>query len=176
MSPEADPGPHDAIDTSDLDAVFRRFAPYVAKIGARLLGRSDEVDDLVQDVFVDAIGGLRKLRDRAAIRGWLATVAVRHARRRLRKRALWSLLGLDRGADLEDLVDGSCSPEARAEVLLVYRALDTVAADARIAWMLFTVEGHGLDEVAVMCGFSRATAHRRITAAQTAVEAALHGA
>lgn len=162
------------VDPRDLDAVFRRFAPYVARIGARLLGRSSEVDDLVQDVFLDALRGLRSLREPAAIRGWLATVAVRNARRRLRRRALWSALGLDRGPDLDGLVHEDAPAEARAEVLAVYRALDGVPADARIAWVLSVVEGHSLEEVAEIGGFSRATAHRRIQLAQAAVEAALH--
>ena len=153
--------------------MFRRFAPYVARIGARLLGRPDEVDDLVQDVFLDALRGLRSLREAGAIRAWLATVTVRHARRRLRRRALWSVLGLDRGVDAELLVDEGASPEMRAQVMAIYRALDGVAADARIAWILSVVEGHALEEVAAMGGYSRATAHRRIQAAQAAVEAAL---
>jgi len=170
--PRADP----PVDPTDLDAVFRRFAPYVARIGARLLGRADEVDDLVQDVFVDAMRGLRALRDVAAVRAWLATVTVRHARRRLRRRTLWSVLGLDRGVDPESLVDEGAPPEARAEIIAVYRALEDVDADARIAWTLFVVEGCSLEEVAAMGGYSRATAHRRVQAAQVAVEGALRGA
>jgi RNA polymerase sigma-70 factor (ECF subfamily) len=164
------------VDPRDLDAVFRRFAPYVAKIGARLLGRADEVDDLVQDVFLDATRGLRAIRDAGAVRAWLATVTVRHARRRLRRRALWAVLGLDRGADTDALVDGSVTPSVRAELIAIYRALDAVPAEARIAWILSVVEGHALEEVAEICGFSRATAHRRIQAAQAAIEEALRGA
>lgn len=173
--PPAQPREVDAaIDLGDIDAVFRRFAPYVAKVGGRLLGRADEVDDLVQDVFLDAMRGLRSLREPGAVRAWLATVTVRHARRRLRRRALWSMLGLDAESDTERLVDDGASPETRAQVLAIYRALDQVSADARIAWMLSVVEGHSLEEVAAIGGFSRATAHRRIQTAQAAVEAALH--
>ncbi len=164
----------DVPDTGDLDAVFRRFAPYVAKIGARLLGRSDELDDLVQDVFLDAVRGLRALREPAAIRAWLATVTVRHARRRLRRRALWSLLGLDRDVDVDALVGRGVSPEERAQVIAVYRVLDGLPAEARIAWILHAVEGHALEDVAAIGGFSRATAHRRIQLAQSALEVALH--
>lgn len=163
------------LDPRDLDAVFRRFAPYVARIGARILGRADEVDDLVQDVFHDAVRGLRGLRDANAARAWLATVTVRHARRRLRRRAVWSALGLDRGVDAERLVDESASPELRAEAMAIYRALDGVAVDARIAWVLSAVEGLSLEEIAAIGGYSRATAHRRVQAAQFALEAALRG-
>src|SRR5262245_61741152 len=67
----------------DVDALFRRYAPYVAVIAHRLLGRDDEVDDTVQEVFIAAYRGLGAIRDPNAVKGWLARVAVRSARRRL---------------------------------------------------------------------------------------------
>src|SRR5262249_20345365 len=80
----------------DLAEASRRYRGYVAAIGLRLLGRDDEVDDLVQEVFLAAAGarGLATLRDAEAMRGWLATVAVRVARRKLRLRGLRRALGL----------------------------------------------------------------------------------
>jgi RNA polymerase sigma-70 factor (ECF subfamily) len=164
------------VDPSDLDALFRRFAPYVARIGARILGREGDLDDLVQDVFLDGVRGLRALRDPAAVRGWLATVTVRHARRRLRTRRLWALLGADHPIDADTLLAPGASPEDRAQLVAVYRALDDLAADARIAWVLHAVEGQSLDEVASACGFSRATAHRRIQEARAAIDEVLRDA
>lgn len=160
---------------ADLDAVFRRFAPYVARIGARILGRSGEVEDLVQDVFVDALRGLGALRDAEAIKPWLATVTVRHARRRLRRNRMWSLVMAPEPIDDARLLDASASAEERAQVVAIYRALDGVSADARVAWVLSSVEGLSLEEVAAAGGFSRATAHRRIQEAQRAVDEVLHG-
>ncbi len=163
------------VDVSDLDAVFRRFAPYVARIGARILGRSGEVEDLVQDVFVDAMRGLTALRDAGAIKAWLATVTVRHARRRLRRSRMWALIVAPEPIDDERLLDPSASAEERAQVVAIYRALESVSADARIAWVLSAVEGQSLEEVAAAGGFSRATAHRRIQEAQRAVDEVFHG-
>lgn len=163
------------VDPSDLDGLFRRFAPYVARIGARILGREGDLDDLVQDVFLDGIRGLGALRDPAAVRGWLATVTVRHARRRLRARRLWALLGADRPIDADTLLAPGSSPEDRAQLVAVYRTLDELAADARIAWVMHEVEGHALEEVASICGFSRATAHRRIQEARAAIDEVIRG-
>ena len=69
-----------------VDAVFRDQLNYVAAIGLRLLGSEDETDDLIQDVFVVAAEGLHRLRDTGALRGWLASITVRLALRRLRRR------------------------------------------------------------------------------------------
>ena len=54
------------------DEFFERFSPYVARIGMRLLGRSSDVDDLVQEVFIAAYKKRDQLPDEGATRGWLA--------------------------------------------------------------------------------------------------------
>lgn len=150
----------------DLDGVFRAYARYVGAIALRILGRPDEVDDLVQDVFLDAHGSLHTLRDPEALKAWLATLTVRKAMRRLKRRRLRRFLGLD---DLSDygqlLVDPAASPEDRAQVGEVYRLLDGVPAEERAAWVLRHIEGHKLARVAELCGCSLATAKRRVASA-----------
>jgi RNA polymerase sigma-70 factor (ECF subfamily) len=153
------------VPSYDLDALFRRYAPYVAAVAHRLLGRDEEVDDTVQEVFLAAVRGVHAVRDPAAIRGWLARIAVRAARERLRKRRMRSFFGLDDPVAYESVVDAGASSEQRALVARVYRLLDGIPADQRIAWALRYIEGEPLESVAVLCGCSLATAKRRIAAA-----------
>ncbi len=156
-----------------FDDLFRRYAPYVAAIGLRLLGRPDETDDLVQDVFLAVHRGLDRLRDPRTIRGWLATIAVRMAGRRLRRRRLRRWVGLDAHAEYGAVLRTEAQQEDRALVASVYRALDLLPAAARIAWCLRYMEGEPLSGVAALAGCSLATAKRRIAAAQAALEEAL---
>src|SRR5262245_66306706 len=81
-----------------LDAAFRAHAGFVASVALRVLGRPSEVDDLVQDVFLCVLHRLGSLRDPGALRGWLAVITARLARRRLRSRRMkqWPRLGGDR--------------------------------------------------------------------------------
>ena len=51
-----------------LGDLFRRYSPYVATIGIRLLGRDDELDDLVQEVFIEAYRGFHQLRSPDAVK------------------------------------------------------------------------------------------------------------
>lgn len=157
----------------DLDALFERFAPYVASIGKRLLGRDDEVDDLVQEVFLTALRGIHGLRDPDAAKSWLATVAVRNAHRRLRRRRVLRWFGLADEVSPDELVDESVSPERRAKLVRIYGLLDRLPPDQRVAWILRHVEGERLDAVARLCGCSLATAKRRITAAHGFIERGL---
>ena len=155
---------------SPHDEVYSRYGRYVAAIILRLEGRQAEVEDLVQDVFVEATRGIARLQDPAAIKGWLATITVRVVRRHLRRRRLRAFLGRDAGADYTNLVDPAASATDRLILSAVYRVLDEIPADDRIAFWLRFIEGETLDDVARLCDCSCATAKRRIARAQRVIE------
>jgi RNA polymerase sigma-70 factor (ECF subfamily) len=161
-----------AYDARDLNAIYRRFAPYVAAVGVRILGRSDELDDLVQDVFIAAARGIAKLSEPEAIKAWLARIAVRSAVRRLRQRRLLRALYLasDTPLDTDTLVAPDASPEQRALVAHVYRVLDDLSAADRAAWVLRYVEGETLEQAAELCGCSLSTYQRRLRRAAEHLE------
>lgn len=157
------PGPADA---------FRQHSGYVAGLAFRLLGRDAEVDDLVQDVFLAAIRGLDTLQEPAAVRGWLATLTVRLAGRRIRRKRIASFLGFgDDGPD-EHVLSPDASPEQRVLLAQVYRVLERLPVPNRLAWTLRHIEGEQLEAVAELCGCSLATVKRRIAAAQAVIERA----
>jgi RNA polymerase sigma-70 factor (ECF subfamily) len=172
-APAAEAAPSAPLPDSDAE-LFERFAPYVARIGLRLLGRESDVDDLIQDVFIAAMRQRHQVRAPEAFRSWLAIIAVRTARRYLRKRKLRALVGIDTIGPTLELRDNGMSPERRALLTRVYQVLDKIPVDQRIAWTLRYVEGEKLEEVAERCGCSLATAKRRIAAAHGRLEAELH--
>lgn len=157
-------------DVLNFDELFRRYSPYVAKIGYRLLGRDGEVDDLVQDVFLAAHRGIAGVRDADAIRGWLATVTVRTAHRRLRRRRVRAFLHMDSAPEYEQVAAPDASPEQQAELGSIYRLLDELPTGQRVPWTLRYVQGETLEQVASLCGCSLATVKRRIKAAQDVIE------
>jgi RNA polymerase sigma-70 factor, ECF subfamily len=165
-------GQPDVLPDSD-DALFRRFAPYVARIGLRLLGRESDVDDLIQEVFLSAFRQRHQVRDPLAFKSWLAIIAVRTARRQLRKRRLRAFVGLDTLAAPLELRDAGMSPERRALLARVYQVLERIPVEQRLAWTLRHVEGEKLERVAEQCGCSLATAKRRIGAAHARIQAEL---
>ncbi len=157
-------------DALDFDSVFRRYSPYVATIGLRLLGSNSELDDLVQEVFLQAHRGLDRIRDPGAVRGWLARICVRRASKRLRRRRLRAFLSLDVPSEMPELVHGGTTPEQAAEVGRVYRLLATFPTDERVVWVLRHVEGESLDDIASLCECSKSTVQRRLRAAQARFE------
>lgn len=159
-----------ASGTLDFDSVFRRYSAYVASIGLRLLGRDEELDDLVQDVFLEAHRGLRQIREAGAIKGWLARICVRRAVRRLRRRRLRAFLNLDTLVNDAQLVAPEASPEARAEVTRLYRKLELVPALDRAIWVLRYLEGEALDDIARLCACSKSTVQRRLRALEAQLQ------
>jgi RNA polymerase sigma-70 factor (ECF subfamily) len=154
---------------SALDDVYRRYCRYVAAVILRLDGRTADVEDLVQDVFVEAAAGIAGLREPEAIKGWLATIAVRTVRRRLRMRRVWRFFGLDREVDPAGLTDPGASPVDRLLLRAVYRVLDDMPTENRLAFSLHMIEGETMETVAKLCGCSYATAKRRVSRAQSQI-------
>ena len=153
----------------DFDAIFRRYAPYVGALVLKLLGRPADVDDVVQDVFIQAHRGLSKLRDPQAVRPWLRRITVRRARRFLRKR--WVLRWFSE-ASLEtqtELSDPSASPEERAQIAHIYGRLELMSRDERLAWVLRFVEGETLEGIAALLACSVSTVQRRLRAAEASM-------
>jgi RNA polymerase sigma-70 factor (ECF subfamily) len=156
-----------------VDAAYRSYAGYVAAVAFRVLGRDIDVDDVVQDVFMAAAGGLATIRDPKAMQAWLRTIAIRLAQRKLRTRRLLAFFGLDPQPDYGERLAPDASPEDRATLGRLYRLLDEMPVAHRVAWTLRFVEGERLEEVAKLCDCSLATAKRRISSAQQRIDEGL---
>jgi RNA polymerase sigma-70 factor (ECF subfamily) len=158
------------------EALYRRHVRRVSDTAIRVLGRTHEAEDVVQDTFLKALTRLESLRDPSLFSRWLMRIAMNLVRGKLRKRKLLRTLGLDRSVDdatLERLAAPATPPDVRAELAGIDAVLRDVTSEQRLAWMLHVVEGWSLPEVAETLGCSLATAKRRIRAAKDRIEAHL---
>lgn len=153
----------------DFEGLYRLHSGYVANVGFRLLGNDAELDDLVQEVFIEAHRGLSQLRDPGALHGWLARICVRRCVRRLRRRRLLQVFQLD-DEQAPFGIDASLTPEQLADVQRAYRVLGRFPADERVAWILRHIEGESLDRLAELCDCSKSTVQRRLRAAEARFE------
>jgi RNA polymerase sigma-70 factor, ECF subfamily len=156
-----------------LDDLFKEHATYVARLAYRLLGRDEEVDDIVQDVFITLFRNLEKIRQSESLRAWLGTTTVRTVRRRLRLRRIGFLLRRKDHVDPIEMEGSGASGEDRAALRNVHIALETLSVNCRIAWVFRYLEQESIDDVARLCGCSRSTAKRRIAEAHGVVRRAL---
>jgi RNA polymerase sigma-70 factor (ECF subfamily) len=120
------------------------------------------MQDLVQDVFLKAHDWIARIDDPRALKSWLTTVTVREARLRLRVRRVRAFLHLEESHNYAAVASPEASPAERALATEIYRVLDGVSVNARVAWTLRYVEGLTLPEIAQHCGCSLATVKRRV--------------
>jgi RNA polymerase sigma-70 factor (ECF subfamily) len=146
------------------EALFRRHAAMVNGLAYRLLGRDADVDDVVQEAFVQALSRLDALREPQAFAGWLAAIVVRTTSKVLRRRKLMNRLGLrrDEPIDVETLIGRSAPADAVAELRAIYGVVDAMPVKVRVPLLLRRIEGLALEEIAERTGASLATVKRRI--------------
>ena len=146
--------------------LFDRYAPHVRRVLVRVMGPDSEILDLVHDVFVTALESVNRLVDPKALRAWLTQIAVFTARAKIRRRVRGRIL---RFLPFTELPEPELPPadfEASQAMQAVYRVLDGLDTDQRIAFALRFVAGMELTEVAASCGVSLATIKRRLSRAQ----------
>ncbi|MCS0635088.1 sigma-70 family RNA polymerase sigma factor [Streptomyces sp. LP05-1] len=95
-------------DQRAQDALVAAYLPLVYNIVGRALGGHADVDDVVQDTMIRALGGLGSLRDPARFRSWLVAITMNQIRdHRFAPAALAALSEghevADPGADFVDL-------------------------------------------------------------------------
>jgi RNA polymerase sigma-70 factor, ECF subfamily len=169
----ADATPSAPAQRRRLAELYDEYAPLVAWFASRLLSSREEVEDVVQEVFMIAAENLDNLTEPLKIRGWLKTVTLRRVGRRLRfarVRARFGLVPVS-SESVEHLVASpEASPEDRAALRELYVALGKLPVDLRIAWTLRHLHEESLEAVAELTGCSLATVKRRISAAQQRIQ------
>jgi RNA polymerase sigma-70 factor (ECF subfamily) len=152
-------------DPAARAALFDRYAPYVQRVIARIIGYSEpERVDLLHDVFVRALERMGDLKNPRALKSWLLGIAVFTAKEWLRRRKrIGSPVSPERAADRAGT---SAPPEAIEAVQSFYSLLDRLAADDRAVFVLRFLEGMNLEEIAEACDLSISTARRRVLRAE----------
>lgn len=145
--------------------LFDQFGARVDRVLLRILGRTPDHDDRVQETFLEVLRTITALRDDGAFKAWVTTIAVRVARAELRRQRVRRFLTLWREPVLPE-VGVDVDHQGRDEVRAVYRLLDALPTEDRIAFALRVIEGEELTEVARLTGCSLATAKRRIARAE----------
>lgn len=173
-SEKVEPAPNQPDVSARFAAVFREHAPFAWRCLRRLGVAPGDVDDVCQEVFLVVHRKLSELDPDVSPRGWIYGVCVKKAsdHRRLAHKKR------------EKLSDVLPEPEATAsgadaslDSRRALRKLDEVLAaldeDKRVAFVLYEIEGLGLEEIATACQCPLQTVYSRLTAARKHVQTAL---
>jgi RNA polymerase sigma-70 factor (ECF subfamily) len=152
--------------------LFRKHRGRVHACLFRVLGTNRDMDDLLQDAFLQVFQSLRGWRAEASLATWIDRVAVRCAYRYLTQRG--------RRVQTVELVEdedapGDDAPGARRQlardgVKRLYAVLDELSPAGRLAFTLHEIDGRPLAEVAELVGSSVTATKLRVWRARKRVE------
>jgi RNA polymerase sigma-70 factor (ECF subfamily) len=165
------------LQRSDPSAVAEVYDAHHAAVRAfakRLLGDAATAEDLLHEVFVSLPRAARNFRGDSALRTFLISIAVNHARHYLRaaqrRRRAISAYGELKHSEASDP-----EHEARRRELaeLLTRALDALPLEQRVAFVLCEVEERTSAEAAKIVGSPEATMRTRLFHAKKKLRQAL---
>ncbi len=149
-------------------ALYDRYATPIDRMLRRTLGyeRHADFEDLLHEVFVEALSSAHQLRDAEALLSWLRTIAARSAIRTIRRRKARSWLRFLQPDDLPEIEVDEASPEIRQAYAAFYQVVSKLPPGEQLVFTLRHVEGMELLEVAETCTVSLSTAKRRLWKAE----------
>jgi len=159
--------------------LFRRHRARVHACLYRVLGGNHDMDDLLQEAFLQVFQSLRGWRAEASLATWIDRVAVRVAYRYLsqrKRRIATDPLAEDDGPALAART-ASDGPGARRQlardgVKRLYAVLDELSPAARLAFTLHEIDGRSIGETAQLVGSSATATKLRVWRARNRVQAA----
>lgn len=153
---------------------YDRHAAHVQRTLRAALGPDDDIPDLLQEVFIRALDQIHGLREFDRVKSWLTTIAIFVARAHLRLRTRRGWLRLFSPERTRPTQVVQPPTDARRALRGVYRVLDTLPVDERMAFILRFVDGMTLPDGAEACHTSLATFKRRLARAEKKFLEAAH--
>ncbi|HJL25977.1 MAG: RNA polymerase subunit sigma [Sandaracinus sp.] len=147
-------------------SLYDRHAPYLRRVIARVLGVDDEIPEVLQETFAQALASLDGLDDPRRLRAWLVRVAVFTARGVIRKRRRQRWLRFRAPEQVPEAPQAARDPEARLMLRRVYEVVERMPEKERVPFALRYFEGMELVDVADACAVSLATIKRRLKKAR----------
>ena len=151
--------------------IYGAHAPALVTRLWRLCGSRETARDLTQDAFVIAFDRLHEFEGRSALGTWLQGIAYNllrdHRRLHRRRRGLWARF---RGDAL--MAPPVFEGETEAQLLeRLWSALQDLDEGKRDVFVMRTIEGASVDEVAAILGIAPATVSYRAKQAEAHVRA-----
>lgn len=159
-----------------FEVLLRRHDRRVYRTVRAILRDEDEVEDAMQQAWIQAFLHLADFHGDAAFSTWLVRIAANEALQRLRKRGPLAPVPVS-DAEEDDVMSPDEDPEERAAareaMRLVERAVDALPPHHRLVFVLREVEGLSTAETAAALGIGEDAAKVRLHRARAALRRSL---
>jgi RNA polymerase sigma-70 factor (ECF subfamily) len=157
-------------DTACFDRLVTVHQDRIARLVHRLLGWPSEVDDIVQDVFVDALGNLTRFDGRSSVLTWLTRIAINRCRTYQRRQWLRAIVLRRMRQEATERCAATDPITARETIQRVHAAIRELNQVDREVIVLRYLEELRVEEIAKTLGLSRGTVDVRLTRARRRLE------
>lgn len=145
-------------------ALFDRYGTTIERLLFSLLGPEPEIEDLLHEVFLRAISGIRDIEDPTRLRSWVTGIAVHTAREHIRRRVRRRWLSFV--AEVPEQPARSPSEEITEATRCTFEVLRELGEAERVFFSLRFIEEMDIAEIAIACDVSVSTVKRRLESAQ----------
>ncbi len=157
--------------------LFRRHRARVHASLFRVLGGNRDMDDLLQEAFLQVFQSLRGWRAEASLSTWIDRVAVRVAYRYLSQRGRRVQTEAFGDEETEAVAPVDQGPGARRQlardgVKRLYAVLDKLSPAARLAFTLHEIDGRTIAETAKLVGSTVTATKLRVWRTRKKIEQA----
>ena len=161
-------------DVEAFEALYRQHAARLYTLACRMAGSSEDGEDLLQEIFLQAYRKLGSFKGDSAIGTWLYRLALNHCLDYVRSRQA----KMNRLTETLD-ADASFEPTARRDSpiarLDLERAIERVPEGCREAFVLHDVEGFDHKEVGKLLGIAEGTSKSQVFKARMKLRSFLRG-
>lgn len=120
-----------------------------------ILQDTDDAEDAAQDTFIQVFESIRNFKEASSLSTWIYSIAVRKALEKIRKEKLkkrlyailpWWMPEENKSKDSVYLNPGIAA-ENKERATILYKAIESLSENQRIAFNLIRVQGMKYDEV-----------------------------
>lgn len=143
-------------DASAYRALYDRYSKAMYNTALRILNRTDDAEDILQEAFTDAFQQLKSFEGRSTFGAWLRQIVVYKSIAHLKKQKL-HLNGLE--TDAENIADETVMEEDEVwyTVDSIKQAMQKLPDGYRTVLTLHLIEGFEQEEVAEMMKVAHST-------------------
>lgn len=136
-------------------ALFEKYKNAMYSTALRIIGNTDEAQDVLQDTFIDVFENISSFRFESTLGAWMKTILVRKALRRLK---------LDRNHEILEKAEEMEGEDFKDEFTGEYleKAIQSLPESARAVFLLIEVEGYKHKEVAQMLNITEGTSKSQL--------------
>lgn len=164
---------HPAAAETDFGRFVAHWQPHVHRVAGRLLNWRNDLDDVVQDVFLAVLERPRRLSEVRDCERWLTTITLNACRARLRRERVWrTCFGwLSRAFESASTSHSIAEPEQDAS--RVRQAIADLPRIYREVIVLRYLEELSTGDIEAILHISAAAAAARLSRARSMLQAAL---